>query len=45
MEEFVDVPVPQIHEQISEVIKVFSQERVSERIEEQLLDVPLPQIL
>ena len=39
VEHIVDVPVPQMQEQIVEVIKVIPQERVSERIVEQIVDV------
>ena len=37
VEEIVDVPVPLFQEQIVEVIKVFLQERLSERIVEQIV--------
>ena len=40
-----DVPVPQIQEQIVEVFKVIPQVRVSERIVEQIVDVPVPQFV
>ena len=36
-----DVPVPQVVEEILEVIKVIPQERVSERVVEQIVDVPV----
>ena len=36
-----DAPVPQVVEDILEVIKVIPQERVSERIVEQIVDVPV----
>ena len=45
VEHIVDVPVPQMQEQIVEVIKVIPQELVSERIVEQIVDVPVPQIV
>ena len=38
----VDVPVPQIQEQIVEVVKVIPQERVKNRAMEQIMDVPDP---
>ena len=41
----ISVPVPQIQEQIVEVIKVTLQEQMSKRIVEQIVDVPMPQIL
>ena len=40
-----DVPVPQVVEDILEVIKVSPQERESERIVEQIFDVPVLQVL
>ena len=40
----VAVPVPQIQEQIVEVIKVIPQEQMAERIVVQIVDVPMPQI-
>ena len=43
-EQIVDVPTPQILEEIVEVIPV-PLERISERIAEQIVDVPTPQIL
>ena len=45
VEQIVDVPVPQVVEEILEVIKVIPQERVSERIVEQIVDVPVPQVM
>ena len=39
------VPVPQIREQIVDVIKVFPEEWISKRIVQQIVDVPVPQIL
>ena len=39
------VPVPQIREQIIDVIKVFPEEWMSKRIVQQIVDVPVPQIL
>ena len=39
------VPVPQIQEQIVEVIKAIPQEQMSKRIVEQIVDVPVPQIM
>ena len=39
------VPVPQIQEQIVEAIKVIPQEQMAERVVEQIVDVPVPQIL
>ena len=39
------VPVPQIQEQIVDVIKVIPQEQMSKRLVEQIVDVPMPQIL
>ena len=40
-----DVPVPQFVEEILEVIKVIPQERESERVVEQIFDVPVLQVL
>ena len=40
-----DVPVPQIREQIVDVVKNIPQERISERTVEQTVDVTTPQIL
>ena len=45
MEEIVDVPVPQSVEESVEVIKAISQERISERICEQMMDEPVPQAM
>ena len=39
------VPVPQIREQIVDVIKVIPEEWMSKRIVQQIVDVPVPQIL
>ena len=39
------VPVPQIREQIVDVIKVILEEWMSQRIVQQIVDVPVPQIL
>ena len=39
------VPVPQIREQIFDVIKVIPEEWMSKRIVQQIVDVPVPQIL
>ena len=44
VEQFVDMSVPQIQEQIVEVANTFLQERISERVIEQAHDVPVPQI-
>ena len=38
------VPVPQIREQIVDVIKVIPEEWMSKRIVQQIVDVPVPQI-
>ena len=40
----ISVPLPQILEQIAEVMKVIQQEQISKRIVEQIVDVPVPQI-
>ena len=39
------VPLPQIREQIVDVIKVIPEEWMSKRIVQQIVDVPVPQIL
>ena len=39
------VPVPQIRDQIIDVIKVIPEEWMSKRIVRQIVDVPVPQIL
>ena len=39
-----DVPVPRIHEQIVDVIKVIPEEWMSKRIVQQVVDVPVPHI-
>ena len=39
------VPVPQIREQIVDMIKVIPEEWMSKRIVQQIVDVPVPQIL
>ena len=39
IEQIVDVPVPQVHEQIVEVVKVILQDRISEGIVEQIVEV------
>ena len=39
-----DCPVPRIHEQIVDVIKVIPEEWMSKRIVQQIVDVPVPQI-
>ena len=39
-----DVPVPQIQEEIVDVIKVIPEEWMSKRIVQQIVDVPVPQI-
>ena len=41
----VDAPNPKTQEPTDEVIKVISQERFSEHIWEQIVDIPVPQIL
>ena len=38
------VPVPQIQEQIVDVIKVIPEEWMSKRTVQQIVDVPVPQI-
>ena len=40
----ISVPLPQILEQIAEVMKVIQQEQTSKRIVEQIVDVPVPKI-
>ena len=40
----ISVPLPQILEQIAEMMKVIQQEQISKRIVEQIVDVPVPQI-
>ena len=44
IEQIVDVPVPRIHEQIVDVIKVIPEEWMSKRIVQQIVDVPVPHI-
>ena len=39
------VPLPQIREQIVDVIKVIPEEWMSKRIVQQIVDVPVPKIL
>ena len=41
----ISVPLPQILEQIAEVMKVIQQEQISKRIVEQIVDVPVPQVM
>ena len=43
--DYVDVPVPRTQEQIDEVVKVMSLERVSEHVAEQIVDVPVAKIM
>jgi len=45
VEQVVDVPVPQVVEEVIEVAKVIPQERVQQRTVEQVVDVPVPQIV
>ena len=40
-----DAPAPQIHGQIDERGKVIHQERVSERVVKQIVNIPVPQIM
>ena len=42
--QIVDVPLPRIHEQIVDVIKVIPEEWMSKRSVQQIVDVPVPQI-
>ena len=44
-EDYVDVPVPSTQEQIDEVVKVMSLERVSEHVAEQIVDVLVVKIM
>ena len=39
------VPLPQIRDQITDVIKVIPEQWMSKRIVQQIVDVPVPQIL
>ena len=44
-ERVVAMPVPQIMEEIVEVIQLVRQERILERIVEEIIDVPVPQVM
>ena len=37
--------VPQVMKEIGEVVRLIPQERISERIAEQIVDIPVPQIV
>ena len=39
VEQVIDVPVPQIREKTGEVIPLMSQERISDRVTEQIIEV------
>ena len=45
MEQIVDIFVPQIGEEIVEVVKVIPQERVQQRTVKRIIDVPLRQVM
>merc|ERR1712032_947958 len=45
VEQVVDVPVPQVVEEVVQVAKIIPQERVQQRTVEQVVDVPVPQVV
>jgi len=45
VEQFVDIPVPQVVEERVEVPKIHTQQRVQQRQVERIVDIPVPQVI